>query len=1030
MPSTADRRVAGSVLLFALILMTTAGLIGFSFVSAMRGLQHAGERSMATDLAASAARMGARHAVEVMVRALASDPSQPAWAEGPQTMSFRHLSRDVAANTDVSANGASASIYNDNDDNVRGDAKLYYLHHAYYGHMDEGQSYASEGSDWPFSYSRNMSISANGNPRYVEPLFFNWDGNTKPVQFTQVPGSIPDVAAPSYYDSDWKPVASRSDARYRLRYAVMAMDLGGHPVWGRQLPFDATAAPTEWDKPAAQPYLRSFIAMLSSVKVPYFSGSYVLPQLETMFLGDGCSQPSSTGTLNPVEYFYGWDGGGGMQNIAATGALVSLPGAPGGNVAGGFTGGPPSWRHATLSSNAGSSGGWMTRWLLSPFGRATSYVPAPAGFAQARVDTPWRINPLTAPSQVIKMMLRGYMPQAAMKYPVTGEKRYAWDGMTTPAWPNQPAPQWKAIAYYSATYSPPQAGGPDSPCSDIQDKNFTPPSAGGSIAFNFTSPDYAAAVTATTYATGYPGPASDWEDYSAFEMGTKDARLKKDTCRGMLGADINVFNVSRGSASDASSSFSAWNETISTHGNPFAAAYFDSDPAVTAVNKLKTWCFFQRPKTTDPDVFMVSPFQANNYCGYTRKDADGVTRTYVAVPRDPMRGSGGYLLTNLSWSNTVSTVGGDQISYTIATGGFFHQDSYWLDLFTAMGNAIQTSKSQWVDSSCVPAAMSTQYTGTRRYVPGKPKYPIDVDRLFLWTLGEYMPGDWVDWNNNGTIDHANEIMRPGGSTRSRPGYMTTYLNGWDERAAAHEPRRIYDWLCSANIRRLRELWVDGGASKPGGEDRNGDGTADWDLDGDGTKILMYADANDDGTVTLAELDTANARIANMERVLNDMRMSFFGANPDYSPADEDTNGNGLLDTGEDQNGNNQLDMPFRPLDFDGDGYAVCSCYTSTAPIGGRTMPAKAAINGVGGAPDFYFSLTGYFVFEPARFLRILTRGEVWDELRHHPVSEANYEAAFCIDPDGQGVNGLKDSRTLYQRWITNFYEANQPATGE
>ena len=145
---------------------------------------------------------------------------------------------------------------------------------------------------------------------------------------------------------------------------------------------------------------------------------------------------------------------------------------------------------------------------------------------------------------------------------------------------------------------------------------------------------------------------------------------------------------------------------------------------------------------------------------------------------------------------------------------------------------------------------------------------------------------------------------------------------------------------------------------------------------------------------------ANAAIkcANMERVLNDWRMSFFGANPTYAD--------------------------FAPLDFDGDGKAVASCYTGTVSVGGQSFPGSSAANGIGSSPDHFWSLTGYFVLERGRFWRVLTRGEVFDERLKKPIAESNYESVFAIDPDGNftGTMGsLGDSSMLYQRWITNNY---------
>src|SRR5690606_28118241 len=137
----------------------------------------------------------------------------------------------------------------------------------------------------------------------------------------------------------------------------------------------------------------------------------------------------------------------------------------------------------------------------------------------------------------------------------------------------------------------------------------------------------------------------------------------------------------------------------------------------------------------------------------------------------------------------------------------------------------------------------------------------------------------------------------------------------------------------------------------------------------------------------------------MELVVNDMRMSFFGASPDYPD--------------------------FRPRDLDDDGNVSCSCYaTGTAPADPTT--------GRGPAPETWFSLTGCFVLEKSRYYRIFTRGQLFDEIRNVQVAEMNLESVYMVDPDGDmgdiedqpsatPGNRLADSQLIFQRRLNNRY---------
>ena len=152
---------------------------------------------------------------------------------------------------------------------------------------------------------------------------------------------------------------------------------------------------------------------------------------------------------------------------------------------------------------------------------------------------------------------------------------------------------------------------------------------------------------------------------------------------------------------------------------------------------------------------------------------------------------------------------------------------------------------------------------------------------------------------------------------------------------------------------------------------------------------------------------------NLELVLNDTRLSFFGSSPQYPH--------------------------FRPIDFDGDGTVWCIGYPAgNQPATGRHGPTIQAAGGQ------HVCLTGYLVFQPSRFFHCMIRGEVFDVVRNRPVARAGLEAVYAIDPDGSLYDvfnmptaswnsdpllckGLEDSQILHQRWTRGMTPHLLPA---
>lgn len=145
----------------------------------------------------------------------------------------------------------------------------------------------------------------------------------------------------------------------------------------------------------------------------------------------------------------------------------------------------------------------------------------------------------------------------------------------------------------------------------------------------------------------------------------------------------------------------------------------------------------------------------------------------------------------------------------------------------------------------------------------------------------------------------------------------------------------------------------------------------------------------------------------MERMLNDWRMSFFGASPTYDG--------------------------FRPLDFDGDGHVTSSCYDPN-PVAtpsekkyrtDRWQPVDGGAGkpGRGPRPTNWFSITGSFYIGKSHYFRVFTRGEVYDNLLKKPVAQQDLESVLVVDPEAPlsppAGRISTEQRLLYKRWHHN-----------
>lgn len=262
-------------------------------------------------------------------------------------------------------------------------------------------------------------------------------------------------------------------------------------------------------------------------------------------------------------------------------------------------------------------------------------------------------------------------------------------------------------------------------------------------------------------------------------------------------------------------------------------------------------------------------------------------------------------------------------------------NSYWLDIVRAFSSAVAITRAAWVQYPNACITPSSAFNPTTLRNPADYDSIEELDRLFLRQLGE-------DFDN------------PGNGTPLKPILLSVSAG-----------KQLYSESGSAISHTIRTL-RSGGLIAAGGY-------------------------------------TADERAAIMERVLNDFRMSFFGASPQYCSR-------------------------FRPFDFDNDGKVMCSAYDQSGDASelakgidrhSSIEPATATWgNRRGLAPVNWFSLAGTFFIGKSHHYRILCRGELFDNVVQRPVADATLESVLVVDPEGTDIT---QSHYLFQRWHHNRY---------
>lgn len=311
-----------------------------------------------------------------------------------------------------------------------------------------------------------------------------------------------------------------------------------------------------------------------------------------------------------------------------------------------------------------------------------------------------------------------------------------------------------------------------------------------------------------------------------------------------------------------------------------------------------------------------------------------------------------------------------------ADAGFYHHGSYWLDLTVSMLHAVAVARFSWLDR------VNGAHSGDPE--SGRPAWDagIPVGYFPLATAAEFSPGSPTrdrDVDGDGIPD----VPSAFDTIAEVDQQFLRNLGEWPEDYA----RDSRPEEANGALRCLPA------GALPGGHPSRlrVPGVAYVDLEARGSKTIKKL--RTEGTITPEQA-------ALMELILNDMRMSFFGASPDYPE--------------------------FRPIDFDDNGMVSSSCYAAGEA-------AADPLTGKGPVPETWFSLTGCFTLEKSRYYRMFTRGQLFDEIRGVPVAETNLETVYVLDPDGDlwdiddlpsptTGNGLADSHILYQRQLNNRYQ--------
>jgi hypothetical protein len=1049
----------GSVLLFAIAIVATLSVLAYGFVRVTQ-LQHAAGMSANLHLLArEAAITGVNHAIEQLVRDYTTESFVRMDSPGIRAFSphdFPYTSSNDPPGQDVSSTTGGTPMINVNDMPAT-DSLVYHL-------------WTTSGNGH-LAY-RNGYMGETGRGRFYEPEFYNlpaagaYGGNASSYSAavtdpTVVAGSRPvvkfgapytstlDRTAGMFYDEKLRrvqngdPRAARNQARYRLRYAVINMDLDGM----LQINGDQGVHYSKIDKvdptTVADPYEQRVVRNMH--RLPAIIDAHMgwgVSEGSNRFLNGGCTsgvgaehvfvgrgstsnvdkRPDSNFIPSTFPYMYrepgdfavfgpgsittmdgGWPG---PYPYAATSGSYTVTGNVAGNEAiprisgtnhPTFTHmlmGPQftfvDYLHATYGSygEGGDARGISCLGRFTPFGRGVSQRDAgePISRYRANVDTPWCLNLTTATPRLVFGMVAGYMPPGAicLRYPATANPplNYLLYGPCPD--PINPAP------FIGPAYEHPLGA------TTLYLYNGTGAIAVGST-FSFAGGDTLHTVrTATVYPIGYVptsgvpltqpitkitiGPglraigANDApltftsETYDYAHLRTRDLFVKQLSPAFPYEAPERKAAAPNPAIKPDYHVDDFWDTGASSVGTyrgpqaryPGEIGFNGFQPGTHAPGTSDVW------KTWHNDG-MGHHLRSTKTTATVRYDGTGrfiCTRLKVASDNDPgthatrsywhVIGSSEWNHTNWSWSSRLGsyfdTMAGTQTSDPYGGSMGAHPDSIWEVIGQAMGATCSTVQGQQYQYTNESGQKSPANWFDNAAWPGPDAIATSiqgVDRLFIRNLGSN-----PDIPNDPT---------PVPVWYGQSSYLKSFTPDWNLAALNNTNPK-----CIAMA--INPALMPAGSPVPN------------------LPIYGYNLATDPAYDASKPSYTATQRSQLAELLINDFRMSFFGSSPQY--------------------GND-----FRPMDFNGDGKAACSCYPqnggSTATeqsLGIAQYTTNVDANGIAvdtvasSSSNTFFSNTGTFILGKSRFWRILARGEVWDNLLNVTVDRAQLETVLCIDP--------------------------------
>jgi|GEM_PF-3891958 len=910
----------GSIFLLVLGLTTVAVTLAFTFIVGARLRREQGLGDGASLLAQQAARSGVSHAIDVLTRDFLDSPNRAGSFGSRWFHAFGPIDTGLEGKETNSPNndnsmGFEDSPFDRNENDVRTESRLVEM---YLNDRKSGGNY--RGRKTPFTKGWYTS---RGIARWIEPSVFHRDLLNKPISFHlshpapkdtsssdpalkyRGENYLPDVSQPMWYDDHLVPVDDRTLARFRLRYAVSVVDLGGHmlsapqgeyvvPPAGVATAVDAVGA-AEIEPTLNEKYADAFVNL--SAQSPNMLRPWVAA---LVWRGQGVWSDNIWGGGlggNPTAFpaiasFSGtvpavWGDYDDRLNVAPIApepdGRITQPIPDGGTAAVMSAAGRQVRYTFDDGSRARSWSADTWNYLMTPFARASRAKASPTRFDEGFTDVPWQVNVLTAPARTIASMVFAYLPKEAQLLKYRDFKKSNWVSFD-PVWGSN---GWNGWTDYTQNTQVAH------PHIDL-----------------FSSPDFLA-----KYQQPYPGSAPTmW-------AGTNPTAANDTPPVKPVGLDA-----------------AKWNEYLGGDYN------------------INNWW-----KIPDNQMFgsVNSPLQ------------NSIGRMYPEYPNE------GTILEQ-PWAGGVRIdINDDNVgAYLDWTSGMWYTDSYWYDLAQALTSTIALT--QYAHQALDGRQRLNDPTPDG--IPRWPNVPGDSD--YASRAGTPMLD--TDRDGDGVNDTPSQLASIAAIDRQFIKNLGEYPQSYSTGSRPINPHT------AITIGRSHQHWVQ---SVP-------------------TVTVYTPSANIKSLRNAGKITAGQAKL--MELVLNDLRMSFFGASGQYPS--------------------------FAGIDFDDDGVVQCSGYTGkTATAGGTGYGPIVPV-------DQRISLTGCFVMQQSRFFRIIVRGQVFDELRRYPVAEANLETVYAIDPSGliydvnrapsasHDPNGdklhtdtvdMSASRILFQRWLMNDYQGDK-----